>query len=691
MNHENTPLSKLDGTLDNPCVVIRAKRKLFSYTLQRAAMARDRGAFEEVLQWISAAAWFASRKGWFGDLNSPELEAELLHAACSIPTPVPNRRVNTPSRWLHVMTEAYGTLGHTNLCRRWIQYDKEVVHDLILLDQGGSTPENLVDVVRSAGGKCIVLDPVLPLLERAARLRSYAWENADVVVLHIHPADVVATTAFGVAGGPPVLVVNHADHSFWVGCAIADLVVDIRTSGQRWTRQNRGVDRTIVLPLPLVERIPDTIVKDKRTRRRELGLPENGTMFLTVGSAAKYRPMRGLNFVDTAQKILRQCPEAIMVAVGLNNEGDWKAAAEASGGRLLALVRQPDAIPYSKSADVYVEGFPAGSLTALLEAGESGIPCVLAPGDITLPYCTDDPAMDHIPQPANVDAYVATAVALARNADQAAAMGRSVQQAITACHCGEAWLKRLNQVKRLLPSSHFVYPRFKPLPIAPDYCDLYTAFLHRTDPTTITSTIVEDLFIEVWKKPNTKPKNRRAALDESSWRPRRQAVKFDPLKAGSWSLRSFATESTHSAAQHPRTTAGPSSSSHGFQSSLDGLPARLFLPVAPASVFDGSDLAETDGEIPSESGSGRQNQKQVPNMMNEERSAKPTLRSPELRPGLALVGGFVCCFSDGGVQKLCTYRVLNENLKRLPLPSERHLWQRSKTADGVSVLAACRT
>ena len=260
----------------SPAQIAAWNRTLFDALIQKAKTCGDFARFEEVLQWSSVASWFASRSGWFGELSSPRLEAELLRAARSLPTPMRTRSPGARSRWLHVLTEAYGTLGHTNLCRRWIQYDEEAGHDVILLDQKESAPPNLVEVTKKTGGECVVLDAMTPLMERAKALRAHAWQNADVVVLYTHPEDVIATTAFGVAGGPPVLLVNHADHNFWVGCSAADLVLDIRTSGHKWTRDSRGVDRAAILPLPLLKKPDqaDEIQGDphrKRMLRRELG------------------------------------------------------------------------------------------------------------------------------------------------------------------------------------------------------------------------------------------------------------------------------------------------------------------------------------------------------------------------------------------------------------------------------------
>jgi glycosyltransferase involved in cell wall biosynthesis len=385
------------------------------------------------------------------------------------------------------------------------------------LDQRSIAPENLVEAVRKAGGTCLILDPMVPFLERAQQLRNYAWENADVVVLHIHPEDVIATTAFGVAGGPPVLFVNHADHAFWVGCAIADLVLDIRTSGHLWTKEGRGVNRTTILTLPLIQGRdePNGNTMDPQQKckiRRELGISEEGIMFLTVGSAAKYDPIGGHDFIQTAMKILRECKDAHLIAVGPSDHGRWKEARLATGGRLRAIGRQPDSTLFCKAADIYLEGFPAGSLTALLEAGESGLPFVRGLRSCAPPYSSDGIGIDEVLQPMDTSDYVCAAVKLAQDSKTRVELGQKLQRLIRSNYCGTGWLTRLEAVKKLIPESHAVYPEFSPTPVDQSRRDWHIEYLHAKDRSFTKTTLVSNVFVEAWRRTNDTPQ-----IDKVLW------------------------------------------------------------------------------------------------------------------------------------------------------------------------------
>ncbi len=479
---------------------------LFDFALNKAKSFGDAGRFDDVLQWCSLAAWFASRQGYSGRLSSRELELELLRAAKSLAIPQVQRKPSTRRRWLHVINEAYGTLGHTNLCRRWIEYSADDIHDLVLLEQEDKVPENLLAAAKSTEGLCLRLDITSSPLERAAALRARAWEYADVVVLHTHPEDVIATAAFGVAGGPPVLLVNHADHSFWVGCSVAELVLDIRDSGHFLTRQARGVERAALLPLPLEEiGVGANSGPQKQQARKKLGIPEGATLLLTVGSAVKFRPVPGLNFVQTAQEIVAECEGTYLIAVGPKDEGDWKAARKATDGRIRAVGPQPATIDYCRAADIYLEGFPTGSLTALLEACLAGLPCVRSPRECVPPFCSDDLALCQLPQPTDLRDYVAQVKALIGDRNARIEQGRELQRLTKRHHCQQGWLEHLRDVQTMVPSTHTIYPDFSSAAISHRVRNWFLRYLYFGAVPSDWTDIAVPFFLQSWKRANTPP------------------------------------------------------------------------------------------------------------------------------------------------------------------------------------------
>jgi hypothetical protein len=100
------------------------------------------------------------------------------------------RSPNQKTTYLHVLTEAYPIGGHTRFCCHWIKSDSKMNrHHVLLTSQIRSVPNDLKQIVEQGGGELTVLNPQLPLLERAGRLREIACRRADAVVLHTHMDD----------------------------------------------------------------------------------------------------------------------------------------------------------------------------------------------------------------------------------------------------------------------------------------------------------------------------------------------------------------------------------------------------------------------------------------------------------------------------------------------------------------------
>lgn len=441
---------------------------IISACLSRMLKAQGQGDLERALHWAKTASSFIVFGGTFGRLASVELEALTVEIAQTLPTPSAKPNDSGSPRILHVITEAYELFGHTKLCRKWIELDPGATrHDVVLLDQYDAAPRNLQQSVEARGGMVTRLDRTLPMLKRAQLLRELAYAEADVVVLHIHPNDLLANVAFGIPGGPPVVYVNHADHEFWVGGAVSDLVLDIRESGQEWTRLNRGIPRTEILPIPLEEDAlllggSERTATLRREVRKSFDIAPEDFLLLTIGSARKYEPMNGLSFLEAAEAILKRCPQAKLLAVGPRPTGEWQAVAARTGGRLLAVGNQSDLGRFHAAADLYLEGMPAGSLTALLEVCLGGLGCVRAPAQVRPPHASDGSALAPVPQPAGVTEYIEEAIGLVNAPAQRHQRAELLQRLVRDTHCEQGWSKILAQIVAKLPKSHAVYSSQKP-------------------------------------------------------------------------------------------------------------------------------------------------------------------------------------------------------------------------------------
>jgi hypothetical protein len=317
------------------------------------------------------------------------------------------------------------------------------------------------------------------LMASAASLRALAWRDADVVVLHGHMWDVIPSLAFGVPGGPPVLLVNHADHAFWVGCAVSDLVVDIRDSGARLTRDLRAVRASAVLPVPLEDHgVPPGDRAGIAALLPEGSVLGHGPVLLTIGGSRKYRRHPTLDYAAAAAQIVDEVNDSTIVAVGpAPDKPRWRRLAQRTGGRVIAVGERADLAPWHAAADLYLESFPIGSYTALLEVGLAGRAFVrkpwLAPPDA---LALDGGALADFAPPPDPQAYVRQAVALAHDAAAREQLAHDARHAIAAVHCGAGWDARLGALEAAIPRGHDVGLARVPLPMPPALLD-YAACL----------------------------------------------------------------------------------------------------------------------------------------------------------------------------------------------------------------------
>lgn len=441
------------------------------------------GDLENALRWCGIAAKCAELFGSDRFFDA-QLEQILITAGRTLPTHVPRRPAPRALTWLHVFTSTHSIGGHTALACRWIAGDNSGdTHNLVLTEQDPSdVPAPFREALKAKQGFISSLTHLGSIERKAEELRATAVA-VDVVVLHIHPDDIVPAVAFGSSGGPPVLLLNHADHIFWVGANVCDAIINIRSSGEICCRRFRGHDLSFTLPVPLpppTARQGDAI---GGSLRGELGIPAGSPVFLTIGREFKYRAMKGMNFHEAATRLLTRLPNAWLLAVGPRpDDRQWAELAARTGGRAIAVGSQTNLAPYLAAADVYLEGFPFGSLTALLEAALAGIPPVLAPMTCPLPFRSDDLALDDITPPEDVDEYVAQAEALANDEHARAALGKLLSASVERIHCGPTWQEHLEGIRNWVRQGppHSVLCRLPEERLAPNLVAYWAEFLSRS-------------------------------------------------------------------------------------------------------------------------------------------------------------------------------------------------------------------
>lgn len=388
-----------------------------------------------------------------GTYASPRLERVIQRiGAALLPDEDAPPRPAAPSGQraiLHVLTEAKSVGGHARMLWRWISRDGGNTHSIALTRQTMPTPEPLLAAAAATGGRVVRVNRRAGGVLRWARELRRAIIGADLVILHVHNYDIIPFLALaGLRNRPPVALVNHCDHLFWLGVGFSDAVVNTRLSGHALCASRRGVapERNLLMPLCLdgAERRGS-----RAEARRALGLDEETIVLLTVARAAKFRPIGGVTFADALVPALRAHPEARVVAIGPGGAADWAAAMRAAPGQILMHPERPDVGQFFESADIYLDSFPFPSNTSLLEAGLHGLPLVTYS-----PFGTECGVMGA--DSLGLDACLTRAVslvefeerlgALLSDPARRAAIGARTRAAIETTNTGDRWERALSRL-----------------------------------------------------------------------------------------------------------------------------------------------------------------------------------------------------------------------------------------------------
>lgn len=340
------------------------------YAMKNAFEAGDyEGVANNAYGFAAKASWSIYHPDFY---QSPEIENMLLECASKI-SPENYTIKNTKEekrKVLHVLSEGYSTGGHTRLAKNWMKSDNDSIHSLVTTWQLRSTPGWLINEVKNSGGWVTSLETVSDkLCERAKALRKLAYEWADVVVLHMHMMDPIPVMAFGVEDGPPVIYMNHGDHLFWLGASIADLVADLRPSGQKLTLTRRSCNNSCILPIPLEPKK----VYNKKEIREKYSIDENELVILTIASNYKFRSINNHNYIDIVKNIVNKVDNCKVYIIGPVDTGKWHEVNIETGGKIKALGVVTEIDEFYQMADIYLDCFMMGSMTSLLDASKYGL------------------------------------------------------------------------------------------------------------------------------------------------------------------------------------------------------------------------------------------------------------------------------------------------------------------------------
>ena len=430
--------------------LVRQSAKEFSRALSRATKAAASGKPELAVGWCRYAASLAwgVDPGFFYSHELEQLLAEigrkyLTPCSAAAPFAVP------PRRFLHVMSQASETGGVTPAISRWIeicaQHAPWELHSILISMQNKTPiPACLSSATGRTGGGIIELPSGLSLMQLAAEMRSKSLEF-DAIVLYIDPNDPLPNLAF-FDQPRPVLFFRHADHAFNLGLDVARVYAEIHPAGlEMSTRFCAKATRLVMLPLPLIDE--GLAPCDKADARRKLGLPIDALIVLTIGWPFKFIPRWGFSFSEVVQSLCAANPHVHVVAVGLSESEPFPGLGQSMGGRFLpvGVVEDHKILElYYSAADIHLDAYPCGSLTAVLDAARHGLPVQRLFNPYRCNLWSDDLALDSVsPGASNQDDFLASAIAwLEWPAEKRSELGSRFRNAVLQDHCGASWKNR---------------------------------------------------------------------------------------------------------------------------------------------------------------------------------------------------------------------------------------------------------
>lgn len=349
---------------------IEKNKKIFEWFLNKVEKINDLGRKTEFGQKVANILTYKN----VGYYYSTKLEKIFTDIAESYDIDKYNVEYEKGT-FLHVMSMCCKIGGHTRVVERWVgQSPSEQEHSVVLLEQNDvPIPELLQENIKGKSGELIIFEKGMDYIKKALKLRELAL-HYEYIVLHVHMDDPTALIAFGTEKFTrPVIFFNHADHLFWLGKSISDIVVDIREQGSV-TRSGRKIDKNFVMGVPVENKTVKKI--DKNQVREKLAIPEDKKFILSVGSEFKFTPLNNKSIVDVLHKKLLSNKNVLLYLIGPSVENKyWKNVQKKYVEKIKILGEvdyENEYFEYINSADLILDSWPVGGGAVMQDAINCG-------------------------------------------------------------------------------------------------------------------------------------------------------------------------------------------------------------------------------------------------------------------------------------------------------------------------------
>jgi len=308
-------------------------------------------SLDEIVSWgeIYGRFLYTNHAGIYRDDDFEKLVFEKLHHL--------DKSVVSPSKdALHVISEAYGSGGHTRLLEKLITGGAE--GDIVITrncSSGALREKNVESLYEKDGGFSI-------------EELFHIFLSYKTIYLHLHPDDLKAFVAAGLVrrNGVKVVMINHADHVFSFGFSCVDEVAEVSLYGLKLTNTKRAVDSSFIgIPILNCDFKPLT----HQFSPKELNI-------LSGATSLKYKPTEDESFPRFVSKLLKSNPNLSVTVIGPNLKKDWwwwkVKITNISRLKIHKKLPYDEYLKALDDADIYVDSFPMTGGTGFPEVRNMG-------------------------------------------------------------------------------------------------------------------------------------------------------------------------------------------------------------------------------------------------------------------------------------------------------------------------------
>lgn len=444
---------KKDVHIIDPEKVLYSNKIYFESCIRTAQKLFEEKLYEDCINYIEKTASF----GWFnfsGYYKSETLEILLAKIQQRIlPIASHQQKQIKTNKILHICSEVYTSGGHSKLLYNWIKNDFSKKHTIL---STRLSMEEITDISNFYLAGNIDVEHISvkssSKIESTKLLNQQLLNGYDAITLHIHPDETITNIVLSQKDiTTPVCLINHADHVFWLGTSIADMVLQIRESSISIDEERRNIlkERQFFLPIPI-----------ETAHNIEEGDTNSETNFINIlstGTAYKYNPNEQYNFLEEAFKIVEENPEVIFNIVGMNSDSDYAKEYQHERIILHGIVSSQKLAEIENITDIYIEGFPMPSFTALLQVALRKIPFALHYNPLPLFKLFSDNNEHNIVYPKNLDEWHSNIKKLIRDTKYRSETLQKQHEYVLLNYSIEVWESRIQKLYQIINNKKHAY------------------------------------------------------------------------------------------------------------------------------------------------------------------------------------------------------------------------------------------